>query len=72
MGDRLPVVRTAGKVASVSAGGLGAGFTCVVLTKGSAKCWGKGSSGRLGQGNTIDYGDDPGEMGVNLPAIALF
>ena len=31
----------------------------------------KKSFGQLGQGNTISYGDEPNEMGDNLPFIDL-
>ena len=35
------------------------------------KCWGQGQGGALGLGDTITRGDDPGEMGDNLPTIEL-
>ena len=35
------------------------------------KCWGSGDYGRLGLGSVGFIGDDPGEMGDNLPAIDL-
>lgn len=39
--------------------------TCAVLDDGTARCWGFGSRGRLGYGNTNDIGDDetPGSAG---------
>jgi hypothetical protein len=45
--------------------------TCALLDDATLKCWGDNFYGRLGLGNTNDRGDDPGEMGDNLPAIAL-
>ena len=49
----------------------GGDHTCARLANGTVKCWGSGGSGRLGQGNTDNIGDDPGEMGDNLDPIAL-
>jgi hypothetical protein len=49
----------------------GGSHTCVLLNDGSAKCWGAGSYGRLGHGNTNDIGDGANEMGNNLTAIDL-
>jgi hypothetical protein len=47
----------------------GASHTCVILDTGDVRCWGNGSQGRLGYGNTLSVGDDeaPGAVGpVNL------
>jgi uncharacterized repeat protein (TIGR01451 family) len=43
----------------------GSQFTCAVLDNGSVRCWGEGSNGRLGYGNTNDIGDNetPGSVG---------
>ncbi len=35
----------------------GASHTCALLSTGAARCWGEGSNGRLGYGNTVDIGD---------------
>ena len=54
---------------SVGAVNLGAGYTakdissgidhtCAVLDNGTVKCWGVGTNGRLGYGNTDNIGDD--------------
>jgi alpha-tubulin suppressor-like RCC1 family protein len=55
---------TAGAV-RVSAG---SSHTCVLLAEDTVRCWGSGSSGRLGYGNVSDVGDDetPGDVG-NVP-----
>ena len=70
MGDNLPPVdlgtgRTATAVATSG------GHTCALLDDGTVKCWGFGSLGRLGQGSQDNIGDEPGEMGDNLPPVDL-
>ncbi len=70
MGNNLPTVALgAGRTAKR----ITAGFyhTCAILDDGSAKCWGQNNYGQLGQGDTNNRGDAAGEMGDNLPAIAL-
>ena len=49
----------------------GSDHTCALLDNGSVKCWGSNGNGQLGQGHTINLGDDPGEMGDPLPKIDL-
>ena len=44
---------------------------CVLLDNNSTKCWGKNTNGFLGLGDTLDRGDQPGEMGDNLPTVDL-
>jgi cysteine-rich repeat protein len=68
MGDALPTVnlgtgRTARAVAS------GDGFTCALLDTNQIKCWGAGTYGRLGLGDTSQRGDASGEMGDALPTV---
>ena len=48
-------VEVGGAVLQLSVGSL---HTCVLLDTGAVKCWGDGSRGRLGYGNTNDVGDD--------------
>ena len=59
----------AGRTAtSITAGSY---HTCAILDNGEVRCWGLGSSGRLGYGNTDSIGDDetPASAGaVNLGA----
>jgi len=58
-----PVDLGAGRSAkAISAGGA---HTCAVLDDGSVRCWGIGSSGRLGYGNqtNIGYNETPGSVG---------
>ncbi len=49
----------------------GNGHTCALLDDATVKCWGGGGNGRLGQGNTDEIGNGPGEMGDNLPPVDL-
>ena len=55
-------------VGTVNAGGtvidvsLGGAHTCALLSTNEMKCWGNGTLGRLGYGNTNNLGDNGGEM----------
>lgn len=70
MGDNLPAV-------DLGSGGtakrIGAGFnhSCAILDDDSVKCWGGNNLGQLGLGDTNNRGDNPNEMGDNLPAVDL-
>ena len=70
MGDDLPIVNlgTGRTARAIVAGG---NLTCAILDNDSAKCWGANNYGQLGLGDTDDRGDDPDEMGDDLPYIAL-
>ena len=49
----------------------GVAHTCVVLDTWALKCFGLGSSGRLGSGSTSTLGDGANEMGDNLTSVHL-
>ncbi|MDH5654479.1 MAG: hypothetical protein OEZ34_01105, partial [Spirochaetia bacterium] len=49
----------------------GANHNCAVLNNMQIKCWGSNSNGQLGLGHINNIGDNPGEMGDNLPHIKL-
>jgi cysteine-rich repeat protein len=49
----------------------GYGHTCAILYNKSVKCWGVNKYGELGLGDTDYRGDQPGEMGKNLPVVDL-
>ena len=70
MGDNLPSVDLgAGRTAvQIAAGG---GHSCAILDDATVKCWGSGSLGMLGYGDQSTRGNQPGEMGDNLPSVDL-
>jgi E3 ubiquitin-protein ligase HERC3 len=47
-------------------------FVCALLDDTSVKCWGYGMEGNLGLGASQNLGDEPNEMGINLPIVKLF
>ncbi len=68
----LGVGRTATRIA------VGGYVTCAVLDNASVRCWGLGTGGRLGYGNTTTVGDDetpaavgPVDLGAGRTALEL-
>lgn len=49
----------------------GMDFVCALTTAGGVKCWGRNANGQVGLGDIETYGDDPDEMGDNLPFVDL-
>lgn len=70
MGLALPPVAL-GSNRTAAAVSAGTDFTCALLDNATVKCWGWNGFGQLGLGDTGDRGGGPGEMGDNLPAVAL-
>ncbi|MBT4525917.1 MAG: hypothetical protein HOC24_05140 [Deltaproteobacteria bacterium] len=70
MGDNLPAIDLGSGLLPVSIV-TGLSHACALLDNGSVKCWGYNSSGRLGLGDTANRGDNPDEMGNNLPVVEL-
>jgi hypothetical protein len=71
MGDALPAVPLGdGRRAIRVTVGVDS-HTCALLDDHSMKCWGRNHIGQLGLGDTENRGDEPGEMGDNLPAVEL-
>ncbi len=56
---------------SVTSLSVGPSHNCAVLDNGRVKCWGDGSYGNLGLGNTNHYGRSVGTMGDALPYVDL-
>ncbi len=70
MGDALPSVEL-GREFEVRSLGGGMWHRCAVGYAGEVKCWGYNVLGQLGLGDREARGDQPGEMGDALPAVAL-
>jgi len=70
LGDALSAI-SLGTGRSVRAVVAGVAHTCVVLDTFALKCFGLGTSGRLGSGGTVTLGDTANEMGDNLTAVNL-
>jgi E3 ubiquitin-protein ligase HERC3 len=70
MGDALPFVDlgTGRRAVALS---LAYYSSCALLDDGSVKCWGQNDGGQLGQGDTSNRGDEPGEMGDALLPVDL-
>jgi alpha-tubulin suppressor-like RCC1 family protein len=62
----MPELDLGGGAVELSAGSA---QTCAILADGSVRCWGAGSFGRLGYGNTDDVGDD--ESPASVGAVDL-
>jgi cysteine-rich repeat protein len=66
--DSAAIVSLGGPVQSISTSST-ANFACALLTSGGVRCWGSGSSGRLGYGNTNNIGDD--ELPSSVGPVSL-
>jgi E3 ubiquitin-protein ligase HERC3 len=71
MGDALPAVNL-GADRTAKAITARASHTCARLNDDRVKCWGSNGFGQLGQGNTVNRGDGPKEMGDALLEVNLF
>jgi alpha-tubulin suppressor-like RCC1 family protein len=69
MGDNLVPVDL-GTSQPVSQLALGFRHSCARFSDGTVKCWGDTTHGQLGlEENVNDRGDEPNEMGLNLPFV---
>ena len=71
MGDNLPAVDLGTGVSAVAVS-AGSWRTCALLNTSQIKCWGMGSSGRLGSGSTADIGGASGESGNHFVIVYVF
>ena len=71
-GIDLPVVDIGPGLVPVQISSQG-GHTCILTSVGSVKCWGVNFDYELGLGRLQNQhvGDDPNEMGANLPTVNL-
>ena len=70
MGDHLSTVDLGeGRIARAIVASYN--YTCVLLDDGGIKCWGDNYYGQLGLGDINTRGDDPYEMGDQLPYVDL-
>jgi alpha-tubulin suppressor-like RCC1 family protein len=67
----LPAAPPDGGPGSVFSVATGASSTCASSQSGQLKCWGSNYNGKLGLGDLEDRGDNPNEMGGNLPFVSL-
>lgn len=70
MGNDLPTV-SFGLGLQAQSLTAGRAHTCVRSLEGHVACWGDNGDGQLGFGDTENRGDDPGEMGSDLPRVDL-
>lgn len=70
LGNNLPPINL-GTGHTARAIAAGAWHTCAILDDYTVKCWGGNALGELGLGDTIQRGDNPGEMGDSLPTVDL-
>ena len=70
MGSNLPALDL-GNGRAVRALRVGGNSSCAILDNDELKCWGRNNDGDLGLGDTNIRGDNPNEMGDNLPAVNL-
>ena len=69
MGDHLPPIDLGRRRPVALAGALY--HVCALFDNGEAACWGRNDVGQLGEGDAINRGDNPGEMGDNLPLVDI-
>jgi alpha-tubulin suppressor-like RCC1 family protein len=71
--DRVPPTLsiTIGTNRTATAITAGDAHTCAILDNSAIKCWGLNDSGQLGQGNTINLGDNANEINPISKVIDL-
>jgi hypothetical protein len=70
MGDFLPFINLGTNLFAVSI--FTSGYSvCALLNVNQLKCWGLGNAGQLFNGNLINAGSGPSQMGDYLPLVSL-
>ena len=65
------IVMSAGNTGNADSIAFGLQSGCAIGASGNIKCWGDGSEGQLGLGNTQNVGDSADETGTDLPFVNL-
>ena len=65
------IVMSAGNTGNADSIAFGLQSGCAIGSSGNIKCWGDGSEGQLGLGNTQNIGDSADETGSDLPFVNL-
>ena len=65
------VVMSAGNTGNADSLAFGLQSGCAIGASGNIKCWGNGTEGQLGLGNTQNIGDSADETGTDLPFVIL-
>ncbi|HIL65378.1 MAG TPA: hypothetical protein EYG33_04340, partial [Candidatus Poseidoniales archaeon] len=65
------IIMSSGTTGNADSLAFGLQSGCAIGASGNIKCWGGGSEGQLGLGNTQNIGDSIEETGSNLPFVNL-
>jgi alpha-tubulin suppressor-like RCC1 family protein/predicted flap endonuclease-1-like 5' DNA nuclease len=65
------IVMSTGNTGNADSIAFGLQSGCAIGASGNIKCWGDGSEGQLGLGNTQNIGDSTDETGTDLPFVNL-
>lgn len=66
MGDALPAIDLGAEAKDIACGSFSC---CALLVNDSIKCWGDNTDGELGYGDKLARGNEPGQMGNDLPPV---
>ena len=65
------IIMSTGTTGNADSLAFGLQSGCAIGASGNIKCWGDGSEGQLGLGNTQNIGDSSDETGTDLPFVNL-
>ena len=65
------IIMSTGNTGNADSLAFGLQSGCAIGASGNIKCWGDGSEGQLGLGNTQNIGDSIDETGTDLPFVNL-